>query len=472
MKLRTLPQPFAASAETVLAGSLAALLAWAGPTTLHAAGLRASDAEAGDEFGYAVSQSGSIGLVGAPNDAIGSSSLQGSAYLFRSLDTATGTITESVKLTASDGTSRDHFGIAVSQSGSIGLVGASGNGMGGSAYIFRSLDTATGAITQNVKLTASDGVLSDSFGFSVGLEGDQFVIGAFSKNSHRGKAYSGSLSSVMTLDAGSTSKTISGLSFVSQDDWIIGETTDSNEVTLSAGDTADVTAAGKTVFIGKNAGSDNNKLLIAGSLIARQFMVGAAGNTGNVLEAAGANALGGTGAITVNTGSTLLLSDITTTDRIRNSVTITMAGGTIAFSGNITEGTELMRPSPGTGALTLMADSIIDFGGGNDIINFGASGTGNPNPWTAGTTLSIYNWAGSPAGGGSDRLIFGSAFGDASLTAAQLGQISFFSGAGTGFLGTGEFARAFGEVVPEPSTFLGAVVLLGLARWREHRQPR
>jgi uncharacterized Zn-binding protein involved in type VI secretion len=144
-------------------------------------------------------------------------------------------------------------------------------------------------------------------------------------------------------------------------------------VTLSSGDTADVTAAGKAVFIGKNAGSDNNKLVIKGSLTARQIIVGAAGNTGNVLEAAAAGALAGMSVITVNAGSTLQLSDSSTTDRISNSVTITMAGGAIAFSGNITEG-----PSAGTGALTLTADSIIDFGGGNDIVNFGASGTGKP----------------------------------------------------------------------------------------------
>ncbi len=180
-----------------------------------------------------------------------------------------------------------------------------GNISQGAAYVFRSLDTATGTITQNVKLTASDGAVSDNFGISVGLDGDQFVIGAYHKDSARGKAYSGSVASVTTLDAGSASKTISGISFISQDDWIIGQTTKANQVTLSAGDTANVTASGKTVYIGRNAGSDNNTLVIRGSLTATQVNVGAAGNTGNRLTGSGTAA----GAVTVAPGSTIAPGD-------------------------------------------------------------------------------------------------------------------------------------------------------------------
>jgi hypothetical protein len=94
-------------------------------------------------------------------------------------------------------------------------------------------------------------------GTSVDIDGDNFAIGAaiFSK------AYSGSLSSVTTLDDG-TSKLISGLSFRSNVDWIIGENNSGNKVTLSAGDSADLATAGKSVYIGKNAGSGNNELII------------------------------------------------------------------------------------------------------------------------------------------------------------------------------------------------------------------
>jgi hypothetical protein len=180
------------------------------------------------------------------------------------------------------------------------------------------------------------------------------------------------------------------------------------------------------------------------------------------LQAGAAGALGGTSGITVNTGGTLLLSNLGTTDRINNAATITMSGGTIAFSGNVTEGS-----SPGTGALTLTASSVIDFGGGNDLINFGAS---NGATWTGGAILSIWNWGGSYSGGGNDQLKFG--FDATALTAGQLAQISFYSGAGTGFLGTGGFVGSSGEVVPvpEPGPLATALGMVGLIYGRERRR--
>lgn len=188
---------------------------------------------------------------------------------------------------ASDRAAGDNFGRSVSLSGSTGLVGASwddDNGSNsGSAYVFSNLDTATGSVTQNVKLTASDSAADDNFGYSVSLDGDNFLIGAYGKNSSAGKAYTGSVSSVTTLDEGDATRTISGISFVSQDDWIIGQTTDNNTVTLTAGDAGNVTATGKKVFIGQNAGSDNNTLVLAGTLTANEVRIGAEDNTGNAL---------------------------------------------------------------------------------------------------------------------------------------------------------------------------------------------
>lgn len=175
-------------------------------------------------------------------------------------------------------------------------------------------------------------------------------------------------------------------------------------------------------------------------------------------------ALGNTGKVTVNAGGTLLLSG-TSTNRINDSATITLAGGTIAFSGDATEGT-----LPGTGALTLTADSVIDFGGGNNVINFGASDLAD---WTANKVLSIYNWSGSTGGGGNDRLIFGSASG--SLTGDQLGQIRFYDGGlGSNFLGGGGFVGSLGEVapVPEPTSVFTVFGLFGLAALRERRNVR
>ena len=250
--------------------------------------LIASDGVANDLFGVGISLSGNRGLIGASLDDFGSSTNQGSAYVFRNLDTATGTITENAKLIASDGAASDGFGNTSSQSGSIGLVGARYDDDTfvdqGSAYVFRNLDTATGTITQNVKLIASDGAAQDLFGTGARLGGDQFLIGASGWNGGTGKAYSGSVSSVTTLNTGSTSRTIDGISFTTVDDWTIGLTTDANQVTLTAGDKGSVTALGKGVYIGKNAGSDNNSLLLSGSLTANAVYIGAVGNAGNTLE--------------------------------------------------------------------------------------------------------------------------------------------------------------------------------------------
>ena len=192
---------------------------------------------------------------------------------------------------ASDGAIQDYFGLSVSLLGSLGLAGAYGdddNGSySGSAYLYRNLDTASGTVTEDVKLLASDGAANDWFGYSVSLDGDRFLVGAQSGDgavTGSGKAYSGSVKSVTTLDDGSASETISGISLVSRTDWVIGETTDNNSVTLSAGDAADVTSSGKAVYIGKEAGSDFNELVFAGSLTASEVNIGATGNSGNLLQ--------------------------------------------------------------------------------------------------------------------------------------------------------------------------------------------
>jgi len=251
--------------------------------------LTASDGAASDFFGFSVSLDGSIGLVGAYlDDDKGDAS--GSAYVFRNLDTASGSTAQSAKLTASDGAADDNFGYSVSLSGSTGLVGAlfenAKGGASGSAYLFLNLDTASGNVTENVKLFASDGASADLFGVSVSLDGDNFIIGAQQSNMFsRGKAYTGSVSSMTKLDAGNASRTISGLSFISRDDWIIGQNTDYNTVSLSAGDTANVTASGKAIYIGQSAGSDHNTLTIEGALVANEVYIGStAGNEGNTLQ--------------------------------------------------------------------------------------------------------------------------------------------------------------------------------------------
>ena len=161
----------------------------------------------------------------------------------------------------------------------------------------------------------------------------------------------------------------------------------------------------------------------------------------------------------------MLLSNTGTTDRINNAATMDLAGGTVAISGNVVEGS-----SPGIGVLTLSASSVIDFANGDGTLKWDDS---HAVSWTG--LLSIYNY--TP---GSDHLFFGIVDhdfngSDGGLTTTQLSQVSFFSGINTGFLGSTSFlSGGAGEIapVPEPSSVATVLGLLGLVGWREGRRTR
>jgi hypothetical protein len=101
--------------------------------------LLASDGAADDAFGGSVSISGDVALVGASGDDDNGSS-SGSAYVFRWNGSSW---EQEQKLLASDGDANDRFGFSVSISGDVALVGASGddeNGdSSGSAYLFQQI---------------------------------------------------------------------------------------------------------------------------------------------------------------------------------------------------------------------------------------------------------------------------------------------------------------------------------------------
>ena len=148
--------------------------------------LTASDGAAVDYFGITVSISGDIAIVGAhKSDTPGFDS--GSAYVFVRSGT---TWTEQQKLTPSDGAAGDIFGNSVSISGDTAIIGAYGdddNGSdSGSAYVFVRSGTTW---TEQQKLTASDGAASDWFGFSVSISGDTAIVGAYEDDSGEGSAY-------------------------------------------------------------------------------------------------------------------------------------------------------------------------------------------------------------------------------------------------------------------------------------------
>jgi len=82
-----------------------------------------------DWFAHSVSISGDYALVGADRDED-----MGSAYVFKYDGVSW---VEEQKLIASDGEVDDVFGWSVSLDGDYALIGAPGNDVGGSAYVFK-----------------------------------------------------------------------------------------------------------------------------------------------------------------------------------------------------------------------------------------------------------------------------------------------------------------------------------------------
>jgi len=146
-----------------------------GWTWSQAAKLTPHDGAAFDLFGVSVSVESDTAVVGAPFDD-DSGMESGSAYVFARSGSAW---SQSAKLTAADGADADWFGVSVSVSGNIVLVGASlddDNGLdSGSAHVF----VRSGSTWQEeAKYTALGGTPYDGFGYSVSVSGDSAVAGA------------------------------------------------------------------------------------------------------------------------------------------------------------------------------------------------------------------------------------------------------------------------------------------------------
>jgi autotransporter-associated beta strand protein len=182
--------------------------------------------------------------------------------------------------------------------------------------------------------------------------------------------------------------------------------------------------------------------------------------TSGTLKLSANGALGSATGVSVS-GGTLLLSGSTLTDRIKDSATITLGGGTLHTGGN----------SENVGVLTLSASSVIDMGAGSgSVLRFADSSAAS---WTG--ILSVWNWTGVAGDGGSgDQLFFGTT--GTGLTGSQLAEIRFYSDSGITPLtvALSPLLLCTGEVVPvpEPGTWLAAASALALLAWRERRRLR
>ena len=135
--------------------------------------LTADDGVFDDRFGVGVSLSGDRALIGADQDD-GIDRNSGSAYIFDFDGTSWN---QSQKLTASDEAAEDRFGFEVSISGDLALIGArrnSENGDESGAYVFYFDGTDWSELN---KLVASDGAERDALGSNLFLSGNVAFVG-------------------------------------------------------------------------------------------------------------------------------------------------------------------------------------------------------------------------------------------------------------------------------------------------------
>lgn len=147
--------------------------AWA-----HQAKLTAADGAADDRFGRGVAISGETVIVGSSRDDDGGADA-GAAYVFVRSGTSW---SQQQKLTASDAKDGAFFGWSVAVDGNVAVIGAYGDGANkakaetGAAYAFVRSGTSW---SEEQKLTASDGAPGDRFGWALDLDGGTAAIGAY-----------------------------------------------------------------------------------------------------------------------------------------------------------------------------------------------------------------------------------------------------------------------------------------------------
>jgi hypothetical protein len=231
---------------------------WADMT--QTARLTASYKAAGDEFGFSVSISADVVVVGAPYADPGGTGSAGAAYVFAKPGGGWADMTQTARLTASDKAAGDYFGYSVAVSGDVVVVGAlfadpGGTGDAGASYIFAEPGVGWANMTQTAKLTASDKAVEDYFGFSVSIIGDVVVVGAILADpggtSNAGTAY-------VFVNCDSTTTTITS---DSPDPSLVGGTVNVS-VTVSGGitspiGTVDITGADTNCSISLSGGSGN-----------------------------------------------------------------------------------------------------------------------------------------------------------------------------------------------------------------------
>jgi hypothetical protein len=127
-------------------------------------------------FGWSVAISGDTIVVGSPVNSPGG---DGEAFVFVKPTSGWQNMTETAKLTASDSNQGPGwFGETVSVDGDTVVVGAYLQANTGEAYVFVKPSSGWTNMTETAKLTPSDGLPSDQFGFAVSISGNTVLVGS------------------------------------------------------------------------------------------------------------------------------------------------------------------------------------------------------------------------------------------------------------------------------------------------------
>lgn len=190
MELRGHPRPRLALVVDVREATFPVVV---DPLITKEEGKLASDDLVGlDELARSVGISGDTVVLGAfGDDAAGD--WTGAAYVFERNAGGPDAWGQVAKLLADDGESEDEFGYSVAIDVDTVVVGAwrdhGASENAGSAYVFERNEGGPDAWGQVAKLTASDAQIEDRFGAAVAISGDIIVVGAENENSGEGAVY-------------------------------------------------------------------------------------------------------------------------------------------------------------------------------------------------------------------------------------------------------------------------------------------
>jgi hypothetical protein len=131
-----------------------------------------------DFFGHSVSISGNYAIIGSVSDNVGGNPFQGSVSIYQ---LSGGTWVLMQKITDATGAANDNFGSSVSISGNYAIVGAFHDDVGaninqGSVSIYKLSTTGIWGLMQ--KITDTNGSAADAFGLSVSISDNYVIVGA------------------------------------------------------------------------------------------------------------------------------------------------------------------------------------------------------------------------------------------------------------------------------------------------------